>query len=673
MYAWCRWRAIGPAGAALAGLMWMLSGPVFLRIEAGHLPHLCVLAWVPAVFGCVDAWLRTARTKWIVLGSMCVAMQIFAGHPQYVYFEALAAGIFAIVNWLAAAAHAGDCKSQIQNLQSPTSSLQSSISSLTILGFSAIFLVAALLAAVQILPGIDAAGESWRAGGLDYDFAAQFSLAPESLLTFVAPALFGDMNHTDYVGRWQLWEMCGFVGLSGLVLSVVGIARRTQGPIWVWITFIGLMLILALGRHTPVFGLLHAYLPGFDSFRAPAKFLFPIALMLCMLAGAGFESLLKNPAGNTWKVILGASAAAGCFALLVAFSPIFPGAVGFIRATGETCNSLLRWDDPLFVAGASSQAARSMLLASVILAMSALLLRRARQAPRAVYGIAILCGVELLHFAATHADVMPSRPAAPHLAEARRAAAKNQRVLHVDDMLTNAGMAGGWNDLWGYDPGAAKRYVELLAATQGIAPARATQNIQFTKFPPILALLRCGTVLPFDPKSAAIQIKDPLPRVLVVPNVEISDDPLSRIMQADFDPRRLVVFERTTPADLRGQIAAASISNLQSVIPTTRVLASSTDWLEIEATTPAAAVLLITDTYAKGWRARSLDTQPVQPAYEILPANHALRGIPLAAGSHRIRVEYAPASFRLGAVVSLVALAGWGVAFWLTFRRPWFR
>jgi uncharacterized membrane protein YfhO len=93
------------------------------------------------------------------------------------------------------------------------------------------------------------------------------------------------------------------------------------------------------------------------------------------------------------------------------------------------------------------------------------------------------------------------------------------------------------------------------------------------------------------------------------------------------------------------------------------------DEMEITATLSQPAVLLVTDAYSKGWRARALNGNP--QAYEILPANYALRAIPLAAGQHHFLLEYRPAGFAWGRILTCVALMGyvatWG---WIALRRP---
>ena len=46
-----------------------------------------------------------------------------------------------------------------------------------------------------------------------------------------------------------------------------------------------------------------------------------------------------------------------------------------------------------------------------------------------------------------------------------------------------------------------------------------------------------------------------------------------------------------------------------------------------------------------------------QPHYDVLPADYCLRGIPLAAGFHRILLEYRPRAFVIGKWTTLASLA----------------
>ena len=94
-----------------------------------------------------------------------------------------------------------------------------------------------------------------------------------------------------------------------------------------------------------------------------------------------------------------------------------------------------------------------------------------------------------------------------------------------------------------------------------------------------------------------------------------------------------------------------------------------TDFLDIEVEAPRPSVLLITDAWTDAWRAVPLDPQDTR-RYDLVPANYVLRAVPLAAGHHRLRVEYAPREYAVGAAVSIVALAAWLAATgWLWRRR----
>ena len=105
-----------------------------------------------------------------------------------------------------------------------------------------------------------------------------------------------------------------------------------------------------------------------------------------------------------------------------------------------------------------------------------------------------------------------------------------------------------------------------------------------------------------------------------------------------------------------------------------RVVGETTDSLTIEASLPQAAVLLVSDTYCTGWRARSLlpAGHGGQSRYDVVPADYFLRGIPLSAGNHRFVLEYWPRAFVIGAWTSGVSLAVYLACalYWCLRNRP---
>src|ERR1043166_5196912 len=115
-----------------------------------------------------------------------------------------------------------------------------------------------------------------------------------------------------------------------------------------------------------------------------------------------------------------------------------------------------------------------------------------------------------------------------------------------------------------------------------------------------------------------------------------------------FDPTREVILEsepelKASPSESGG---------------TARIVAASTDALEIEADVEQSCILLITDAFTPSWRAVAL-AGSVQTSYKLLPANYILRAVPLLAGHHHLRIEYARDALTIGKWISILA----GLAF----------
>ena len=249
LYLWTYHRGLHPAACLLSSILYMFSGPFFLHIYAGHLPHLAAMAWAPLLFCAIDGLIRERSTLWYLVGVLALTMQILAGHPQYVFYTAIAAGLYTL----------------LRLIKSPRRAR-------LLLGLSSMYVGAATLTAVQLLEGLQAAGESVRSNGTPYAFAATFSFPPENFLTLLVPALFGSIS--NYWGRWYLWEMSLFISVTGLVLALYGAVCGKREMRLFSLSMILILSILALGAYTPLFGLLYGFVPGFNALRANAKFIF---------------------------------------------------------------------------------------------------------------------------------------------------------------------------------------------------------------------------------------------------------------------------------------------------------------------------------------------------------------------------------------------------------------
>src|SRR5690606_37676472 len=122
------------------------------------------------------------------------------------------------------------------------------------------------------------------------------------------------MIYCKYWGRCYLWEMQAFFGVTGLALATYGALwgrpehRRFGLPLAL------ILIVLALGSHTPLFRLLYNVVPGFDNFRGNSKFIFQAMLFLIMLSAAGLDAVMAG-AGNTKRVAMALAAGAVVVAL----------------------------------------------------------------------------------------------------------------------------------------------------------------------------------------------------------------------------------------------------------------------------------------------------------------------------------------------------------------------
>jgi hypothetical protein len=249
---------------------------------------------------------------------------------------------------------------------------------------------------------------------------------------------------------------------------------------------------------------------------------------------------------------------------------------------------------------------------------------------------------------------------------------QDTRVLNIGG--GNMAMAFDSYDIWGYDPVVLGRYMAFMAWSQNLNPDYVTAaDVQFRSYNRLYAMLRCHYVSVDDPagrRFGEVPGK-PLPHVLLVHKYSVlknREDIFAAMNRKSFDPGREVVLESDPGLP---QVTAESTEKSAGQA---RVVSSTSDTLTIEAKVLSPAILLVTDSYSKDWKAWGLPGS-VQLEYSVLPANYVLRAIPLTRGRHLIRMQYLPPGFEIGMWVSLVAWIIYGLALACSFsiwreRRP---
>jgi hypothetical protein len=148
-----------------------------------------------------------------------------------------------------------------------------------------------------------------------------------------------------------------------------------------------------------------------------------------------------------------------------------------------------------------------------------------------------------------------------------------------------------------------------------------------------------------------------LPRAFLVPSATVvapGQDALSRMLDGPFNPRETVFVECAPPDPLCGLPLSLTQKNLgQLDAPGVAVYRSyESDASTIQVTAVRDAMLVVSDRFAPGWIAL-VDDRPTP----ILRADYLFRAIHVPAGSHTVRVLYAPWAIGIGALVSAVTIS----------------
>lgn len=656
---WSRDRGLSVWASMLAGTMFMFSGAFYLRIYAGHLPHLAIMVWAPLLFLAIDWVIRGKIASGLRLGIPVITMSLLAGHPQYVYYTGLIAVLYVLIN--------------IWHFTNIPWGLAACL--LMVLGGVAI-------ASVQLLTGLEANAESVRSKGMDYQFISAMSFPPENMLTAIAPNVFGPLplhlvkfsefviKTKAYFGREILWESSLFVSVGGLILAIYGMASRpwtkTRGLVVLSIV----CFILALGRHTPLHSFLYNYFPGFSWFRGSAKFIYLIALFLSISAAYGFDLIVRAKRVPTGLIVSVAILLLSIAILLLAINAsAMRGREGYWShllsyygaGSGYSIDPRLL-DNETFIRNSGRITSDALTVSAMVVAgiLTILLVSRIRFA--AIYLLLPVALVELVIFVSSVHTTVESQPSvSAQWIKTIRSRPENSRVIGINEH--NMGMWFGYNDVWGYDPGVLKRYAELVTFSQGHDPDTASQNLQFSKTHfNIFPLLRVSGVLFDNPGQPMISTPAPMPVAQLIPKavvLENRDEIFSALDPNSFDPTQTVLLERKPTIEPAGASDPGTVE----------ILSQSTDQIELSVNAAANAMLLITNAYSRDWHARSVGPS-VQAEYEILPADWALQAIPLMRGSHHLILEYRPRAFVVGKWISIISLLIYlGLAFW-SWRFP---
>jgi len=339
-------RSLGVSrpAAFIAGLIFGSGGFALARVE--NINQLNALAWLPALLLLYDATIRrSSGERWpgravcFLTLSIVIALQLLAGHTQTTFINMIGLGVWALVSmgWPLRPARLLPLLAAIPALA---------------------------LSAAQLLPTLELTALGLRTGGLEYREAVSFSLRPQLLLQSFLPPFGGGL--AEAFGSEGYAEFVAYIGLAGLLLAASGgwLAVRNwrahvpgSGARVRPIALVLAGVLLALGAYSPLTYPLWRFVPGFDLFRAPARWLELYALGAALLAALGMDALSRLglarpalPSRLLWRVSALLAAAAMLALLLIQRWPSWP-TVGLWFVVALIVAALMKWGKtPLLIA-----------------------------------------------------------------------------------------------------------------------------------------------------------------------------------------------------------------------------------------------------------------------------------------------------------------------------------
>ena len=649
-------RALGMrfAGSLLSGVVYAFC--LFFVVWLSW-PLTSVWVWIPWLLLLADLLVRRPGPLPAAGLAVVVAFQYFGGHPESSFHVMFATVAFFALRLFQAR------RGENAPLRRP------------IAAFAAALVGGAALAAVAIVPFVELLASSAdidrRAEGDRPTLPARFALA------LLMPEWWGRPTAGAF-DRFYL-ERGLYVGALPLMLAFAAVAIRPRLE-RVAIALFGAGCMLVVFAVAPLFQLsLRA--PGFAQAQN-TRLVILFALCVALLAGFGLDELAsRRPAKGRGRVVIGVAAVLACAPLAwlavgrpspsslwsaIELASGFGTPPGDVPLSGQELDllrlgALLLW---LAMAGAAAAllAARTSgrLGASVFAALAVGLvvvdlfragvginpaIDRSEEAVQPSTGALRALQAEPGRFSAFVPEIgaVPLPPDVAMRYELRDARGYDFPIERRYDRLWRTGLPDPDTEdpflpafTAAYPSPKSLRVVSLLGASR-ILQQSADRPVRVR-----------GLRVVYDRPDGRVYANErALPPAAVVGAQDVvpdEDAALRAVTAPGFDGRRTVVTERRLPGIPEGPGASPP--------GRARIGEYGAERIELTASARRRAVLVLNEVHFPGWKAR-LDGREVP----IERVDYLLRGIALPAGRHRVELRYEPLSWRIGWIVSLLALA----------------
>lgn len=685
-YALARQWRINRLAAVLSAVAFTFNTYVVCFIEFQC--SFASLVWLPFVILMIDRIVRTVsedsedgRFSWLqllwrqrgntALLSIPVACQLFT-MGEYFYYSAVLSALF----WAGLVLRAGRWRVAV--------SAAICIAIGVCMGIA--LALPQLVMTLELLPLSD------RAGEVDA-IVSGTSAHPRHWLTLLLPFLYGRPGYPAATWAPDIYEIAighCYVGVLPLILAcfaIVTLTRRDgsrdRKQLVAILTCIGVIgLLMAAGKFTPVYGILHAWLPGLKHFRMPTKFYLYVAFALSMLAGIGLDSLMKAPAHDRlfvrcWRGAAAVAMVVVGWGFIAAWSK--PFLVAFMGHPGEPTPDQIRsfwFDEALAICFFfASLAVLSACMsegyrrrwgppAAIAVTFLNLLMISRQMHPTAESGLYAQRAVQLGRVVGNGA---PGRTYATNWNGQQWLYGKQERIYW--DWARNAGISAhvlmeGASRVTPNGLGI-RRYSRMFGAMLSGSPQIQNRiadmmGVRFVITGPSFQDVYWGGA---TTDITVMERSEYLPRARLVERWTVVPDEnaaFAKVVDADFDAEHEGVVEMN---DTGLDVVEKSVDQNEPPSGESGTVADfqdEGDRITMMVKAPQRSLLVLADTWYPGWMAK-VDGVTVP----IHRTNYLFRGLVVESGEHRVEFEYQPPWLMASLLISgcvTSAIAGLAIA-----------
>ncbi len=270
-YLFLRILELKQESAILGGVFYMFSGVIVSFAYVGHFGNIKAASLIPFIFYFFKKGINTEKLFYFLTAAIFFALQILAIGMQVMAYTYLAF-IFYFIYEL------------VFNIKD-----NKKIIKLTIFLFvSTVAMV--FFSALQFFQSSGYTAYSWRAN-FKYENFVSWSFHPFETITFFLPHFFG-LKDATYWGDYGFNQTTYYLGIIPFLLILFGFNVKKYKNYSFFFSFLGLLfLFLSFGGYS-IFYKIFYYVPVFNNFRNPSRFLYIFNFSIVILSAIGFNNIL---------------------------------------------------------------------------------------------------------------------------------------------------------------------------------------------------------------------------------------------------------------------------------------------------------------------------------------------------------------------------------------------